>query len=148
MQPTKPFLTSMNLRCYRQMAGQLLPTSAWYPMSSHNYQTGQYPPHRRAIICPSSSPSTSNCPRLMALGEPASTSRKRTGHVMLKLAKQELSKKPRRPSRKQLIRPVASSFRPVAFNISNQPCRRQPIRSSMNETESADLIPSTKRSSI
>ena len=45
------------------------------------------------------------------LGEPTSTSRKRTGHVMLKpatttwlkLAKQELSNKPRRPSGKQWI---------------------------------------------
>ena len=51
----------------------------------------------------------SELPRLMGLGEPTSTSRKRTGHAMLKpatntwlkLAKQELSNKPRRPSGKQ-----------------------------------------------
>ena len=51
---------------------------------------------------PSSSPSTPNCPRLMGLGEPTSTSRKRTRHAMLKpatntwlkVAKQELSNKP------------------------------------------------------
>ena len=64
---------------------------------------------RPAIICPASSPSTQNCPRLMGIGKPTSTSRKRTGHAMLKpatntllkLAKQELSNKPRRPSGKQ-----------------------------------------------
>ena len=51
----------------------------------------------------------SECPRLMGLGEPTSTSRKRTGHIMLKpakntwlkMAKQELSNKPRRPSGNQ-----------------------------------------------
>ena len=60
-------------------------------------------------ICPCSSPSTPNCQRLMGLVEPTSTSRKRTGHAMLKpaantwlkLAKQELSNKPRRPLGKQ-----------------------------------------------
>ena len=57
-------------------------------------------------------------PRLTGFGEPTLPSRKRTGHVMLnatntwlKLAKQELSNKPRRHSGKQLIKPVASSFR-------------------------------------
>ena len=39
-----------------------------------------------AIICPSSSPSTPKCPRLIDLGEPTSTKRKRTGHVILKHA--------------------------------------------------------------
>ena len=61
------------------------------------------------IICPLSSSSTPSCPRLMGLGEPTSTSRKRTWYViqkpatniLLKLAKQELSSKPRRPSGKQ-----------------------------------------------
>ena len=109
MQPTTPFLTRMKLRGYRQMAGQLRPTLVWPPMTSHYYQTGQSLPHWPAIICPSSSPSTPNCPRLMGLGETTSTSRKRNGHVMLKpatntllkLAKQELSNKPRRPSGKQ-----------------------------------------------
>ena len=89
--------------------GQLRPTSVWPPMTSHYYQTGQSLPHWQAIICPSSSPSSPNCPRLMGLGEPTLTSRKRTGHAMLKpatntwlkLAKQELSNKPRRPSGKQ-----------------------------------------------
>ena len=33
---------------------------------------------------------------------------------------------------------VFSSFRPAAFNTSNQPCRHQPSRSPMNETENAD----------
>ena len=106
MQPTTPLLTRIKLRGYRKMAGQLRPTSVWPPMTSHNCQTGQSLPHWPAIICPSSSPSTLNCPRLMGLGEPASTSRMRTGHVVLKpatntwlkLAKQELSNKPRRPS--------------------------------------------------
>ena len=68
------------------------------------------------------------------------TSKKRTGHIMLKpatnnllkLAKQEQSNKPRRQSGKLWIRPVA------AFNKSNQPCRHQPNRSLINETESAD----------
>ena len=109
MQPTTPFITRMKLRGYRQMAGQLRPTSVWPPMTLHYYQTGQSPPHWSAIICPCSSPPTPNCPRFMGLGEPTSTSRKRTGHVMLKpvtytllkLAKQEPSNKPRRPSVKQ-----------------------------------------------
>ena len=86
---------------------------------------------------------TINSPRLMGFGEPTSTSRKQTGYVMLKsathtllkLAKQELSNKPRIPSGKQRIRPVASSFRPAAFDNSNQPCRHQPNRSAMNETK-------------
>ena len=84
------------------MAGQLRPTSVWPPMTSQCYQTDHSPPHWPAIIFPSSSPSTPNSPRLMSLGEPTSTSRKRNGHVMLKpatktllkLAKQELSNKP------------------------------------------------------
>ena len=109
MQPTTPFLARIKLRGYRQMAGQLRPTSVWPPMTLHYYQTGQSLPHWPKIICPSSSPSTPNCPRLMGLGEATSTSRKRTGHAMLKpatntwlkLAKQDLSNKPRRPSRKQ-----------------------------------------------
>ena len=46
----------------------------WPPMTSHYYQTGQFPPHWPAIICSSSSPSTANCPRFMGLGEPTSTS--------------------------------------------------------------------------
>ena len=127
------------------MACRLRPTSAWLPMTSHYYQTGQSPPHWPTTICPSSSPSTPNCPRLMSLGETTSTSRKRTGHVMLKpvtnsllkLAKQEPPNKPRRPSGKQRIRPVASSFRTAAFHTSNQPSRQQPNRTPMNETESA-----------
>ena len=106
---TTPFLTRMNLRGNRQMAGQFRPTSVWPPMTLHCYQTGQSLPHWPAIICQSSSPSTLNCPRLMGLYEPTSTSRKRTGHVMLKpatntwlnLAKQEPSNKTRRPSGKQ-----------------------------------------------
>ena len=146
MQPTTPFLTRMKQHGYRQMVCRLRPTSVWPPMTSHNYHTGQSLSHWPAIICPSSSPSTPNCPRLMGLGEPTSTSRKRTGHGMLKpatntwlkLAKQELTNKPRRPSGKQRIKPVASSFRPVAFNTSNQDCRHQPNRSPMNETENAD----------
>ena len=109
-----------------------LPTSVWPPITSHYYQTGMSLPHWPAIICPSSSPSTPNCPRLMCLVEPTSISRKRTGHAMR--AKQELSYKPRRPSGKQWIKPVAYSFRPTAFNTSNQPCRHQPNRSMMNET--------------
>ena len=32
------------------------------PMTSHCYQTGQSPSHWPAISCPSSSPSTQNCP--------------------------------------------------------------------------------------
>ena len=52
MQPTTPFLTRMKLRGYRQMGGQLRPTSVWPPMTSHYYQTGQSPPHWPAIICP------------------------------------------------------------------------------------------------
>ena len=79
----------------------------------------------------------------MGLGEPTSTSRKRTDSAMLKpatntllkLAKHELSNKPRKPSGKQRIKPVASSFRPAAFCTSNQSCRHQLNRSSMNETE-------------
>ena len=144
MQPTTPFLARMKLRGNRQMAGQLRQILVWPPMTSHYYQTGQSPTHWPAIICPPSPPSTPNCPRLVGLGEPTSTSRKRTEHVklkpatntLLKLAKQELSNKPWRPSGKQW--PVASSFRPAAFNTSNQPCWHQPNRSSMNEIESVD----------
>ena len=83
---------------------------------------------------------------IVRYGEPTSTSRKRTGHVMLrpatntllKLAIQELWNKPRKPSGKQWIKPVASSFRPAAFSTSKQPCLHQPNRSPMNETENAD----------
>ena len=97
------------LRGYRQTASQLRPTSVWPPMTSHYYQIDQSLPHRPAIICPSSSPSNPNYPRSMGLGEPTSTSRKQTGHIMQKSAtntllnpaKQELSNKPRRPSEKQ-----------------------------------------------
>ena len=64
------FLARMKLRGYRQIAGQLRPTSVWPPMTSHYYQIGQSPPHWPAIICPSSSPSTSNHPRLIGLGKP------------------------------------------------------------------------------
>ena len=92
MQPTTPFLTRMKLRGYRQMTGQLRPTSVWPPMTSHYYHSGLSLPHWPAIICPSSSPSTPNCPRLMGLGVPTSTSRKRTGHVMLKPATSTLLK--------------------------------------------------------
>ena len=82
-------------------------------------------------------------PRLMGLGVSTSTSRKLTGHAMLKpatntllkLAKQELSNKSRWLSGKQWIKPVASSFRPATCNTSNQPCRHQPNRSPMSETE-------------
>ena len=85
------------------MVGDIKPK---YNDASVVYDSGTHWP---AIICPSSSPSTPNCQRLMGLGEPTSTSRKRTGHAMLKpatntllkLAKQELSNKPRRPSGKQ-----------------------------------------------
>ena len=143
-QLTTPFLMRINLCGYRQMAGQLRPTSVWPPMTLHYYQAGKSPLHWPAIICPSSS--TLNCPRLMRLGEPTSTSSKRTGHAMLKpamntlpkMTKQELSNKPRRPSVKQWIRPLASSFRPAAFDTSNQPCRHQPNRSPMNKIESAN----------
>ena len=79
MQPTTPFLSRMKLRGYRQMAGQLRPTSVWSPMTSRYYQTGQSLLHWPTIICPPSSPSNPNCPRLMDPGEPTSTSRKRTG---------------------------------------------------------------------
>ena len=58
------------------MAGQLRPTSVWPSMKSHYYKTGQFLPHWPAIICPSSSPSTLNCPRLMGLVEPTSTFKK------------------------------------------------------------------------
>ena len=146
MQPTTPFLTRIKLRGYRQMTGQLRPTSVWPPMTSHYYQKCQSLPHWPALIFPSSWSSTPNCPRLMGLGEPTSTSIIRTGHVMLKpatntllnMAKQELSNKPRRPTGKQWIRPVASSFRQAANNTSNQPFRYQPNHSPMNETENAD----------
>ena len=107
MQATAPFLTRMKLRGYRQMAGQLRLTSVWPPMTSHYYLTGQSPPHWPAIISPISSTSTPNSLQLMGLSEP--TSRKRNWHAMLnpatntwqKLAKQELSNKPRRPLGKQ-----------------------------------------------
>ena len=65
---------------------------SWPPMTSHYYQTVQSPPHLPAIICPSSSPSTPNCPRLTGHGEPTSTSRMRTGHAMLKPATNTLLK--------------------------------------------------------
>ena len=52
MQPATPFLARMKLRGYRQMAGQLRPTSVWPPMTSHYYQTGLSLPHWPAIICP------------------------------------------------------------------------------------------------
>ena len=143
---TTPFLTRMKLRGYRQMAGQHRPTSVWPPIISNYYQTGQSLPHWSAIICTSSSPSTPNCPRLTGIGDPTSTSIRRTGHEMLKpatntmqkLAKQELSNQSRRPLGKQRIRPVVSSFRSVSFNTSNQPCWHQPNRSPINETEKAD----------
>ena len=144
MQPTTPFIARMKLRGYRQMAGQLRPTSVWPPMASHYYQTGQSLPHWSAIICPSSSPSTPSYPRLMGLGEPTSTSRRRTEHAMLrpatntlmKLAKQKLSNKPRRPTEKYRIKPVTSSFRPATFNTPKQPCRHQPNRSPKTRTKS------------
>ena len=98
------------------------------------------------ITYPSSSTSTPNYARLMGLGEPISTARKRTWHVMLKtatntllkLAKQELSNKPRRPSGKQWIRQLASSFQPSAFDTPNQPSRHHSNHSPMNETECTD----------
>ena len=62
MQPARPFLMRMRLRDYREIAGQLRPTSVLPPITSHYYQTGQSLPHWPAIICPSSSPSTPNCP--------------------------------------------------------------------------------------
>ena len=40
----------------------------------------------------SSSPSAPNCPQLMGIGEPTSTARKRTGHVMLRPATNALLK--------------------------------------------------------
>ena len=105
IQPTTPFLARMIPRGYRQMAGQLRPTSIWPPMTSHYHQTDQSPPHWSAMICSSSSASTQNCPRLMGLVEPTSTSRKRTGLMlkpatitMQKLETQKLSNKPRRPA--------------------------------------------------
>ena len=73
MQPTTPFLSRMKQRAYRQMAGQLRPTSVWPSMRSHYYQTGHSLPHWPANICPSSSQSTPNCPRLVGRGEPTST---------------------------------------------------------------------------
>ena len=136
----------MKLRGYRQMAGQLRPTSVWPPMTLHYYLICQYLPHWPAIIRPSSSQSTPNCPLLKGLVESTSTSRKQTGHVimnsatntLLKLAKQEQSNKPRRPSGRQLINPLASLFRPSEFNTSIQPCPHHPNRSPMNESENAD----------
>ena len=68
-----PFLARMKQRGYRQMAGQIRPTSVWPPIISHYYQSGQSLPHWPASICPSSTPSTQNCPRFMGLGEPTST---------------------------------------------------------------------------
>ena len=138
------FFMRMKLCGYCQMAEQLRPTSVWLPMTSHYYHTGQSLTQWSTIIFPS--PSTPNCPRLMGLGEPTTTSRKRTGHGMLmptintfqKLAKQKLSNNPRRPSGKQCIRPVASSFRLGAFNASKQLCRQQPNRSPMNEAENEE----------
>ena len=79
MQPTTPFLSRMKLHGNRKIAGQLRPTSVWPRLTSHYYQTGQSLPHWPAIICPSSSPSTPNCPRFMGLGEPALASRKLLG---------------------------------------------------------------------
>ena len=107
MQSTSQFFMRMKLCGYCQMAEQLRPTSVWLPMTSHYYHTGQSLTQWSTIIFPS--PSTPNCPRLMALGEPTTISRKRTGHGMLmptintfqKQAKQELSNNPRRPSGKQ-----------------------------------------------
>ena len=64
----------MLIKGYQQMAGQLRSTSVWPPMTSRYYQTGQSKPHWPAIICPSSSPSTPRCPRLMGSDEPNSTS--------------------------------------------------------------------------
>ena len=83
MQPTTSFSTRMKLRGYRQMDGQLRPTSVWPPMTSHTirlislYLNGQQS---------SSSPSAPNCPRLIGHGDPTSTSRKRTGNAILKPA--------------------------------------------------------------
>ena len=108
--PTTPFTTTMTLRGYRQIAGQLRPTSVWPPLKSHYCQTGQFPPQWPAIICSSLTPSSQNCPRLMGLGKRTSTSRKRTGRVvlntdttdtLLKLKNQELSNKLRGSSGKQ-----------------------------------------------
>ena len=62
-------------------------------------------------------------------------------NTWLNLAKQELSNKPIRLSGLQCIRPVASIFRPAAFNTSNLPCRYQPNRSPMNETENRGINP-------
>ena len=112
-------LTSARSYTYADDDGQLRPTSVWTPMTSHYYQTSQSLHHRPEIIFPSSWRSTPNCRRLMGLSKSTSISRKRTSRVMLKpatnnllkLAEHELSSKPRRPSGKQWIEPVASSFR-------------------------------------
>ena len=69
----------------------------------------------------------------MGIGETTVTSRKRTGHVMLKLATnsllklpyQELSIKSRKPSERQWLKSVASTFTPAIFDTSNQPLKRQ-----------------------
>ena len=46
------------------MAGQLRPTSVWPPMTLYYYLICQYLPHWPAIIRPSSSQSTPNCPNI------------------------------------------------------------------------------------
>ena len=68
MQPSTPFSTIMKIRGYRQMDGKHRLTYLWSPMTSHYHQTGQSLPLLSAINCPSSSPSTPKCQRLLGLG--------------------------------------------------------------------------------
>ena len=134
------------------MAGQLHPTSVWPTMTSLYCQTNQSPPHWPAIYCPSSSPSTPNCPRLMGLGEPTSILRKRTGHVMLKpatntwlkLAKQEPFNKPRKPKASGLfmstgriprIQPTLSASAKSLPGERDRMCRRNAQRSKHTDPE-------------
>ena len=39
---------------------------------------------------------------------------------------------------RKAVNKASGLFRPAAFNTSNQPCRHQPSRSPLNETENAD----------
>ena len=121
-------------------------TSAWPPMTSHYYQTGKSPAHWPAIIYPSSSPSTPNCTQLIGLGEPTSTSRKQTGHVMLKHSDTN-NKYLAEADKTRTVKQAENAYRKAVksqwplhsdrrhhqhFNTSNQPCQHQPNRSPMN----------------
>ena len=109
----------MKLRGYRQMAGQPRPTSAWPPMTSHIYQTGQQSsvqPRHHQLITVHDWWASSNLHQFQESGlgtllKPATnTLLKPATNTLRKLAKQELSNKPRRPPGKQRIRRVASLF--------------------------------------